>query len=591
MASHRAFHSAIGLSLLIAAAAAPWPASAQTSLPRPNFTLRAETRFWYGAWPGDFNRDGRTDLIAGTGPGPGHSAPDEPRSLIVALGRGDGTFGTSRTINIAAQPIGTGDFNGDSKLDVVISGPGGAAVLPGNGNGTFAAPRTISASAVAAYPFAIVGDFNADGHRDVALGRDGGGEVTSALLLFPGNGDFTFAPEVTIPLEIPGADGISGDFNGDGRRDMAVVTFCCSLFVMINRGGLMFDVHETPMFQDLGDITTADINRDGKLDLLIAASSELVSPGSSAPSVVDVLIGNGNGTFRDRVEFDTGVKGELTIVAGDFNRDGLIDVATGNRSVERSDDLGEQLWDSISIMPGDGNGRFGTAATYALGTINRGDRDFVLTHNSLNTSDLNGDRHTDLIASPGMILINRPAAPNRVPRVFAGADRMMLDEEVFTLNPVASDADRHWLTYEWTLAGSSFVFPPVPAITLFHPAPGLYTLTLRVTDPYGASASDTVNIRVPDRNTDPLVDLMWDGPETVGSPSVINWEATAGRGLVRFDLWSSDNGGRSWGRIAECTGLPATARSCTWNRARDVVIRIVGIDRSGRQWIDLANEE
>jgi hypothetical protein len=65
------------------------------------------------------------------------------------------------------------------------------------------------------------------------------------------------------------------------------------------------------------------------------------------------------------------------------------------------DDAGEQLWDSISIMAGDGNGHLLRAVTYALGRVNWGDFAYVLTHNMLNTSDLNGDRQTDLIGSPG----------------------------------------------------------------------------------------------------------------------------------------------------------------------------------------------
>ena len=87
-----------------------------------------------------------------------------------------------------------------------------------------------------------------------------------------------------------------------------------------------------------------------------------------------------------------------------------------------------QFWDSVSILPGDGTGRLTAATTFALGTVPPGDfqRDPLYPYQNfqhqLNTSDLNGDRRSDLIASPGVTLLNRPAAANRPPSAFAGPD-------------------------------------------------------------------------------------------------------------------------------------------------------------------------
>jgi hypothetical protein len=585
MPCHQPFRSVRTLALLLAVAVIPSPSAAQTAVPQPNFSLRNETRFWFKAWPGDFNRDGRTDLIAGTR----STASDEPVNLAVALGRGDGTFGSSRLLNIAAQPLGTGHFNGDAFLDVVILRADGVlAVLPGNGNGTFASSRTIASGIPTIKPFAVIADFDGDSRRDVAVGG-----VTAAgeggLLVFPGNGNFTFDPPVELGTPGFPFEGISGDFDKDGDRDIAVVLDCCSLVVYRNGGGFLFSGTETPMAQDLGDITAADINRDGNLDLLIAATSEFISPGSSDTGFIDVLLGRGDGTFANRVLYDAGVRGEFTIVAGDFNRDGKIDVATGNLSPIQNDEFGTQLWDSISIVPGDGTGRLLRATTYALGTqnVSTADAVFVRTHNTLNTSDLNGDGHVDLIASPGVILLNRAAAPNRRPSVFAGADRTVYDGS-FMVRGIATDPDRHWLDYEWTIDGTVSFFP-VPFLPVVGLEVGTHTFTLRVTDPHGATASDTVRITVA-ADTDPFVALEYGGPPPSG-PATIEWFASEDRGLVRFDLWSSANGGRSWGRITECTALPATARSCVWNNPLDRVIRLVAYDRRGRQFIALANED
>jgi hypothetical protein len=390
-----------------------------TAPPRRNFSVRTEPQFGFKTWPADFNRDGRTDLIAGARAVVNHA----PRlaDLLVSLGRGDGTFTTPQRLGLAAQPLGTGDFNRDSRIDVVILGADSTlSVLPGNGNGTFGTPRRIASSIVATGPFASIADFDADGHRDVAVGTDEMPSGGCGVLLFPGNGDFTFDPPVELPVSHYAVmEGISGDFNKDGRRDLAVVTEWSSLFIFINRGRLVFEPRETHLSRYLADITAADVNRDSNLDLLIAASQRGESDGENNSRVL-VLLGSGYGTFRDQVVYDTGVSGESTIVAGDFNRDGRIDVATGNASVHYDDELGYQLSDSISIMPGDGTGRLLRATTYALGRTDQQYAEHMLTHNSLNTSDLNGDRQKDLIASPGAILLNRAAAPSRTPMAFAG---------------------------------------------------------------------------------------------------------------------------------------------------------------------------
>ena len=70
------------------------------------------------------------------------------------------------------------------------------------------------------------------------------------------------------------------------------------------------------------------------------------------------------------VRHDTGVLGSMSIVVGEFTGDGILDVATGNRSVVDDADLGRHFWDSLSVFPGDGKGGLSTPTTYALGTRN-----------------------------------------------------------------------------------------------------------------------------------------------------------------------------------------------------------------------------
>ena len=119
--------------LIVIAASA---ASAQTP-PRPAVRVSQMPTFDHGTWPVDLNGDGRTDLVGGS-----QLVQWPPQwDVITALGRGDGTFAAPRSTGVNAAPMGTGDFNRDGRMDVVVSG---VAILPGNGDGTFGAPRTVT---------------------------------------------------------------------------------------------------------------------------------------------------------------------------------------------------------------------------------------------------------------------------------------------------------------------------------------------------------------------------------------------------------------------------------------------------------------
>jgi hypothetical protein len=564
--------------ILITAALIPTSLAAQT--PTPNFALTRNPQLWQNAWPADFNRDSRTDLIAGTRGNGG-----EPGDLVVALGNGDGTFQATKPTGWGGYPLGTGHFNGDGFVDVVITDGSAVSILPGRGDGTFGSPRGLPSGRGT---FAVVADFNNDGHRDVAFNdadlEDGG------VAVYPGNGDLTFGPPMTLAVSAP-TSAITGDFNGDGQIDLAVTEVCCSVIVFLNQGGLLFSSSTINLADDLADITAADLNVDGKLDLIVAEF--FVGDSISSPGMVSVLLGNGDGTFAAEAEYDTGVKGEVTIVAGDFNRDGKTDIATGNWSKYYDDDNGAQLWDSIAVLTGDGTGALHFGRVMTLGFVNQDqgfDRQYVTTHNSLNTADLNNDRQTDLIGSPGAILINRPEAPNRPPSVFAGPDFTHYDSSAnFVLRGMASDPDGDWLNYYWDGVG------PQGPFSYRWPGPGVYTYELCVEDLRGARACDSVTVKVANSDgSDPFVRMSSPrGGEDVafGRLYTLRWEAANSNtaAITRFDLFASGNDGRSFTRIAECSALPGSARECLWRepapRSDRARVQLLATDSNGQQWI------
>ena len=427
----------------------PLPLHAQTA-PVPNFSFTLRPELAMNVWPGDFNRDGRTDLIAG-----GNPFASSPAQMSLSLGRGDGSFAAPRPLGIAAIPLNVGDMNGDGFVDVLIRRGDSLEVLPGRGDGTFAASRVVAPTTAFTDEVRIWGyivDLDGDGRRDIVVP-----EPMDTLKWYRGNGDFTFKPAVDLFTQGGGyqpADATSGDFNGDGRPDLAVVS-PGEIDIFINRGGTTFDRTVISHFP-LTDITTRDINNDGKLDLIVASGRWYMFETAWDPGMVFVLLGNGDGTFQSRVGYETGVYGTMSVVVGDFNADGKQDVATGNRSIVVEDSLGMMLWDSVTVLPGDGTGRLLAPTTFVFGSVEsefgtvEHDAPFRGQHHQLNTSDLNGDGRTDLIGSPGVTLLNRPAAPNRPPVAFAGADRTEFFYDMYLiLRGEGPDPDGHWVTYTW----------------------------------------------------------------------------------------------------------------------------------------------
>src|SRR5262249_52954591 len=167
---------------------------------------------------GDFNGDGISDVVLLDG---------------VHLGVGDGTFrgplsGMGLQASDAYGPAVAGDFSGDGKLDLAISSNDTVLLLLGNGDGTFQAGMTDAAVAagLTVRGVLVAGDFNGDGRLDLAL--DSG----SGVLVLLSNGDGTFQPpKVSLRIGTPSGAMVPADFDGDGKLDLAVVDLFGSIDV------------------------------------------------------------------------------------------------------------------------------------------------------------------------------------------------------------------------------------------------------------------------------------------------------------------------------------------------------------------------
>jgi len=267
-------------------------------------------------------------------------------------------------VGTAPKAAAVGDFNGDGKPDLAVANAGNPAtgddgnvsILLGNGDGTFRpAAHNFAAGK---NPFSIaVGDFNGDGRVDLAVANNGinidGGWLAGTVSILLGNGDGTFQTHVDFATGT-GPDSVAvGDFNADGMLDLVVAAHPANVVsVMLGKGDGTFQTRvDYPTATGGGDsaVVVADFNQDGKADLAIA--------GGFSGGIVGILEGNGDGTFQPAVEYDPAGLFGRSIAVGDFNGDGRLDLVITYAN------FGNPTSSGVSVLLGNGDGTFSQGST------------------------------------------------------------------------------------------------------------------------------------------------------------------------------------------------------------------------------------
>jgi hypothetical protein len=280
--------------------------------------------------PIDVDTDGLVDLAV-----PCRSAD----AVVVLINRPPGPPRLSAAPKVAVRDkprsAVTGDFNRDGILDIAVanSGEDSISLLRGDGNGGFSETRR-AVGVAGSHPAAIgAGDFNRDGWVDLAISLPDEAPTPSVLILYGSTtvpGDFNTGPLVTVGGKPD--DMVVGDFDRDGDPDIALCDLIAGaqLKVLQNDPGPSFTVLTGP---GLGDMPTAivavDFDRDGDLDLAVANAITAVV------DVVKVLTNTGSFAVTQMLTLADGDNSPLSLATGDFDADGLIDLAVAAFSSDR----------------------------------------------------------------------------------------------------------------------------------------------------------------------------------------------------------------------------------------------------------------
>jgi hypothetical protein len=305
---------------------------------------------------GDFNRDGNLDLaVSNSGSG----------TVSIFLGNGDGTFQPKVDYATVTSPfqVITADLRGDGILDLAVVASGEISVLLGNGDGTFQ-PQVdypgypICGDCTWVGGMIVAADFNGDGKLDLAAGYSEcnlpGKRGPRSLFesceyytsVFLGNGDGTFQPYIDISSAPNGTTLAAGDFNNDGKIDLASALFNPlgvnqAVTVALGNGDGTFTTSYSGGDPENGNnvlpfVAAADFNGDGNLDFIAC------NEGNSS-----VLFGNGDGTFQTP-GVTAGGCGAAAL--GDFHGNGFLDLAT-----------------QFELFTGNGTGEFSQGQNFPFG--------------------------------------------------------------------------------------------------------------------------------------------------------------------------------------------------------------------------------
>jgi hypothetical protein len=357
------------VSMLFAAGLFVAVSQARGSFDAPvNFAVGGSTEFLA---TGDLDADGDLDLA---------TANTTTSSVSILLGNGAGSFTTAAgspiTVGSTPRSVAIENLDAGSVPDLVVSnyGSNNVSVLLGVGDGTFTTAAE-SPIAVGALPRTVaIGNLNAGSVPDLAITNELSGTVS--ILLGDGDGTFTAAPGSPIAVGSSPYGIAVANLDGDGDDDLALGSSNSNIRVLLGNGDGTFNVGSPiPVSSVPQRVAIGNLNAGGVPDLVVVNRDD---------SNVSVLLGVGDGTFGAKTDFPTRMKPQ-SVVIGNLDSDSFPDLAVATSGPDTSGP------DDVSVLLGNGDGTFGTKTDFqagidplsiAIGNLNGGGSPDLMTANA-----------------------------------------------------------------------------------------------------------------------------------------------------------------------------------------------------------------
>jgi hypothetical protein len=421
----------------------------------------------------DLNGDGILDLAVGV-------VVPETNIVDVAilLGKSDGTFQAPTVYGVSdVTSMVAGIFDNDGgSVDIVA----GDNLLVGNGDGTF---NVTGLGTEGFIPYAV-GDFSQDSDLWIAGTEDGGVQI----LQNNGAGTFSFGQSFSTGAATFGGM-LTADFNNDGVLDLAVLDTNPSVpAVRVFLGNTETGFSggngiptDTP--QNVVAFTAADVNNDGNQDLV------LVDNPPAGGGAIAVLTGNGDGTFGSGASVTLAAPVTGTIVTGDFNEDGKIDLATGT-----------------FIIPGNGDGTFQTPISFGG------------TSQVIGTGDFNNDGRPDIVtqANPDLAILLQQA-PGGAPVVSLSPPTL-----TFSSQTVGTTSASQTIT----LSNTGNAVLAIDSLTITGANAGEFNQTNSCSASLAANLSCTINVTFTPTAAGPAAAAVTFTDNAAGSPQAVSLNGT-----------------------------------------------------------------